>query len=61
MLEIFSQVLQRLPKITGASSSSNRFGDTTPFKVQVNFDIPVFEGRIDVYALEKWLNFLEGC
>jgi hypothetical protein len=38
----------------------NHFGGTTPFKVQVNFDIPVFEGQIDVDALEKWLNMLEG-
>jgi hypothetical protein len=42
------------------SSSSNHFGDTTPFKVQVNFYIPVFEGQIDADALEKWLNLLEG-
>jgi hypothetical protein len=32
----------------------------TPFKVQDNFDIPLFEGQIDVDALEKWLNLLEG-
>ena len=31
-----------------------------PFKVQVNFDIPIFEGQIDADALEKWLNLLEG-
>ena len=31
-----------------------------PFKVQVNFDIPVCEGQIDVDALEKWVNLLEG-
>jgi hypothetical protein len=60
MLENFSQILQRLPTITGTSSSSSHFGDTTPFKVQVNFYIPVFEGQIDADALEKWLNLLEG-
>jgi hypothetical protein len=32
----------------------------TPLKVQVNFYIPLFEGQIDVEALEKWLNLLEG-
>jgi hypothetical protein len=32
----------------------------TPFKVQVKFDIPLFEGHIDAYDLEKWLNILEG-
>jgi hypothetical protein len=37
-----------------------KFGGTPPFKVQVNFDIPLFEGQIDANALEKWLNHLEG-
>jgi hypothetical protein len=32
----------------------------TPFKVQVNFDIPIFEGQIDVDVIDKWLNLLEG-
>jgi hypothetical protein len=41
-------------------STSNHFGGVTPFKVQVNFDIPLFEGNIDADALEKWLNLLEG-
>jgi hypothetical protein len=40
--------------------SSDHFGGATPFKVQVNFDILVFEGQIDADALEKWLNLLEG-
>jgi hypothetical protein len=48
MLENFSQILQRLSTIAGMSSSSSHFGDTSPFKVQVNFDIPIFEGQIDV-------------
>jgi hypothetical protein len=60
MLENFSQILQRFLTITCVSSSSIHFGDAAPFKVQVNFYIPVFEGQIDVDALEKWLNFLEG-
>jgi hypothetical protein len=42
------------------SSSRDRFGRTSPFKVQVNFDIPVSEGQIDADALEKCLNLLEG-
>jgi hypothetical protein len=48
------------PIETGASSSNNHFGGTSPFKVQVNFDIPIFEGQIDADALDKWLNLLEG-
>jgi hypothetical protein len=60
MMENFSHILQRLPIASGASSSRNHFGGTSPFKVQVNFDIPIFEGQIDADALDKWLNLLEG-
>jgi hypothetical protein len=42
------------------SSTPNHLEGATPFKVQVNFDIPLFEGQIDAYALEKWLNLLQG-
>ena len=44
MMENFAQILQRLLITTGTSSSSGHFGGTFPFKVQVNFDIPIFEG-----------------
>jgi hypothetical protein len=60
MMENFSHILQRLSIKTGAYSSSDHFGGTFPFKVQVNFDIIVIEGQIDADALEKWLNILEG-
>jgi hypothetical protein len=43
---------------TGEASSSR--GHATPFKVQLNFDIPLFEGLIDAYSIDKWLNLLEG-
>ena len=46
--------------VASASSTSSRFGDATPFKVQVNFDIFLFEGNIDADALDNWLNVLEG-
>jgi hypothetical protein len=32
----------------------------TPFKVQVKFDITLFEGLIDADAVDKWLNLLKG-
>jgi hypothetical protein len=35
-------------------------GHATPFKVWVNFEIPLFEGLIDAYVVDKWLNLLEG-
>jgi hypothetical protein len=61
MMDNIDQILQRLlMAATEASSKRNHFGGVTPFKVQVNFDIPLFEVQIDAYAPKKWLNFLEG-
>jgi hypothetical protein len=60
MMDIFSHILQRLPITTITYSLSNHFGQTSPFKVQVNFHILIFEGQIDADALEKWLTLLEG-
>ena len=59
-MENFADILQRLPIAADTSSSSGHFGGTSPFKVQVNFDIPICEGQIDAGALDKWLNLLEG-
>jgi hypothetical protein len=56
MMDSFVQILQRLP--TGDASSSNR--GAAPFKVQINFDIPIFEVQIDADVVDKWLNLLEG-
>jgi hypothetical protein len=47
MMDSFMQILRRLP--TGDASSSS--GGTAPFKVQINFDIPIFEGQIDMQML----------
>ena len=59
MMDKFSQILQRLP--TGSASTSNsHFGGRTPFKVQVKFDIPIFEGQIDANVIDIWLTPLEG-
>lgn len=59
MMYNFSQILRWLPT-TNTFSSSNHFGCTAPFKVQVNFHILVFEGQRAMDALDKWLNLLEG-
>ena len=56
-MDNFTQILQRLPT-GGASASSSHYGVATPFKVQVNFDIPIFDGRIDTYTVDKWLHLL---
>jgi hypothetical protein len=60
MMDNFSHILKCLPIASDAYSSSDHFEGTSPFKLQVNFDIPVFEGQIDAEALEKWLTLLEG-
>ena len=60
MMETFYDILQFFPITIGTYSSSDHFGVTSPFTVQVNFDILVFEGKINADALEKWLNLLEG-
>ena len=58
MMDKFSQILQWLPR--GDASASNSYsGNATSFKVQVNFEIPIFEGQIDADVIE-WLNLLEG-
>jgi hypothetical protein len=59
MMENFSHIIQCLLIETCTSSSNDHFGETSPFKVQVNFDIPIFEGQIDANSIEKWLNLLE--
>ena len=59
MMDNFAQILQRLPTY-GTSASNSHSGGATPFKVQVNFDIPIFEGKIDLDTVDRWLNILEG-
>jgi len=59
MMDSFAQILQRLPR--GDTLASNNYsGNAIPFKVQVSFEIPIFEGQINVDAVDKWLNLLEG-
>ena len=59
MMDNFAHILQRLP-IGGTSASNSHTGGATPFKVQVNFHIPIFEGQIDANVVDRWLNILEG-
>jgi hypothetical protein len=56
MMDSFAQILRRLA--TGDTSSSNR--GAAPYKVQINFNIPIFEVKIDADVVDKWLNLLEG-
>jgi hypothetical protein len=56
MMDNFVQILRQLPTEEASASGDH----ATPFKVQVNFDIPLFEGMIDANVVEKWLNLLKG-
>ena len=60
MMDSFAQILLRMLAMVNSPSTSKCFGDETPFKGQVNFDIPLFEGNIDADSLDNWLNILEG-
>ena len=57
-MDKFAQFLRRLPTGDASSYRSHSQG-ATPFKVQLNFDILIFEGLIDVGTVDKWLNILE--
>ena len=59
MMDKFPQIIQRLPT-GGASAPNNHSRGATPFKVQLNFDIPIFEGQIDEDVIDRWLNVLEA-
>jgi hypothetical protein len=58
MMDNIPQILQRIPT-GGASTSRIHSGGATTFKVQVNFDITIFDGQIDAYFVDIWLNLLE--
>ena len=60
MMDNLAYILRRMPMTTNTPSTSSHFRYATPFKVQVNFDIPLFEGQIDSDSLDKWMNLLEG-
>jgi len=58
MMDIFSQILKWIP--WGNALTSNSYSrNATLFKVQVSFEIPLFEGQIDADAIDKWLNMIE--
>jgi len=52
MMDNFAQIIWRLSP-GDAYSSSNHSRGCTPFKVQVNFDIPIFKGLIDANIVDK--------
>lgn len=57
MMDNFSQILWQLAK-GNAYPSNSHFGGATPFKVQVSFEIPIFEGQKDANIVDRWLNML---
>jgi hypothetical protein len=55
MMDSFTQILQRLT----IGDTSSLSGGVALFKVQINFNIHIFEGQIDA-DVDKWFNLLEG-
>jgi hypothetical protein len=53
-MDSFAQIHRQLP--TADAYSLN--GGATPFKLQINFHIPIFQGQIDADVVDKWLNLL---
>ena len=49
MMDNFEQILRRLTTDDTSSSS----GGAAPFKIQINFDITIFEGQIDADVVDK--------
>jgi hypothetical protein len=49
MMDNFAQILWWLPTCDASSSSKG----VAPFKVQINFDIPIFEGWINADSVYK--------
>jgi hypothetical protein len=59
MMDNFAEILQRISN-GDASTSRSHSGGATPFKEQVNFDIPIFYDQIDVDTVDRWFNLLKG-
>ena len=60
MMDSFVDILLRMPTMGNSPWTRKCLGDETPFKVQVDFDIPLFQGQIVANSLDTWLNVLEG-
>ena len=52
--EMMKQFLEMLGKREVQASPSNpKFGGQSPFKVQVNFDIPTYKGKVNADVLDE--------
>jgi hypothetical protein len=56
MMDSVMQILRQLP----TNDASSLSGGASPFTIQINFDINIFESQIDTNAIDMWLNVLEG-
>jgi hypothetical protein len=58
MIYNYAQIIRRFP-IGDKYSLSIHFGGVSPSMIQINFDIPLYEGQIDVDVVDKWLNLIK--
>ena len=60
MFTQFSEILMRVTTRSGESSTQSHSDKISPFKVQMNLDIPNLEGKIDVESVDNWVQLLES-
>ena len=60
MLTKFREIFMRVTTNLGESSTQSHFDKISPFKVQMNLDIPNLEGKIDMEFVDNWVQQVES-
>ena len=56
----FNEILMRVTANSRESSTRSHSDKISPFKVQMNLDIPKLEGNIDAICVSNWVQQLES-
>ena len=60
MFTQFNQIFMRVTANSGEFSTQSHSDKISPFKVQMNLDIPNLEGKIDAESVNNWVQQLES-
>ena len=60
MFAQFNEILLRFASTSRESATRHCYDKIIPFKVQMNLDIPNFEGKIDAESVDNWVQQLES-
>ena len=60
MFAQFSEILMQVTSKSRESSTRHHSDKISPFKVQMNLDIPNLEGNIDAESINNWVQQLES-